>query len=460
MYGSIRGVSLRTVAGSKLVFPISCMRLHSSADIVVSGGGMVGTACAASLAKLDMTRGKKIMLLESSKKREILVGEEYSNRVSALAPSSMDLLDRLGAGQIIRDNRLNNIQAMKIWESCSAASIIFRGEEAGRPLSYLVENDITQKALNSVMETFDNLTVLYGAKVADYIIPGSTDQQNLPEDGVLIRLENGDTIETQLLIGADGNRSLVRSSLGCEDLSWDYDSMGVVATLELEDEVDNHTAFQRFLPTGPLALLPLSSKFTSLVWSLPTKQAKAKVGLPEDEFIQSLEKSLWSTSDHNHLVNSAAQGLDLLLQAFSSQNQNFTELPPKIKGVRNRACFPLGFLHSNRYVGPRTVLVGDAAHRVHPLAGQGVNLGFGDVDALTRIVDGCIRDGAGLGNRSYLLDYETARQRHNVPTMLTIDSLQKLYSTTFTPLVLARSLGLQLTNSLDPLKRMMVSHAS
>lgn len=436
------------------------MGLHSSADIVVSGGGMVGAACAASLAKLDMTRKKKIMLLESSKKRELLVGEEYSNRVSALAPSSMDLLDRLGAGQIIRDNRFNNIQSMKVWESCSAASITFRDEENGRPLSYLVENDITQMALNSVMETCGNLDVLYEAKVADYIFPGRTCQENLPEDGVLIRLENGDTIEAQLLVGADGNRSLVRSSLGCEDLSWEYDAMGLVATLELEVEVDNHTAFQRFLPTGPLALLPLSRKFSSLVWSLPTKQAKAKVSLPEDEFIRCLEESLWSTSDHNPLVNSAAQGLDLLLQAFSTKNKNYTQLPHKIKGVRNRACFPLGFLHSTRYVGPRTLLVGDAAHRVHPLAGQGVNLGFGDVETLTKLVDRCIRDGGGLGNRSYLLDYETDRQRHNVPTMLTIDSLQKLYSSTFTPIVLARTFGLQLTDSLDPLKRLMVAHAS
>jgi len=273
-------------------------------------------------------------------------------------------------------------------------------------------------------------------------------------------LDSGHSIQTNLLIGSDGNRSLVRQRLGVDAMSWEYGSMGVVATLKLtEDLPENHTAFQRFLPTGPLALLPLNQKFTSLVWTLPIEEAKKKIAMPENEFVDDLEKNLWDNSNKNELVNMATQGFDALIKNVLGHHHQ-SKLPPRIKGAVNRAGFPLGFIHSTRYVGPRTVLVGDAAHRVHPLAGQGVNLGFGDVVTLTRIIDESIKDGAGLGNQSYLNEYETERQRHNIPTMFSIDALEKLYSSTFAPVVLARSLGVQATDSMGPLKKLLMSHAS
>lgn len=418
---------------------------------------MVGAACAASMAKLDVTKKKKILLLESAPKRIIEVKPEYSNRVVALNPSSVSLLEKVGAWGTIARHRYNPVYRMKVWEACSDASISFE-DPGGQPLSYLVENDLVQKALNAVLEDCSNLTVIYGRKVEKYCLPEDVNE-NLPETNVKIVLDNGDTVETKLLIGADGNRSLVRETLGCDSMNWEYKSMGVVGTLELAEGTENHTAFQRFLPTGPVAILPLSRKHSSLVWSLPTNQAKEKMSLSEEDFIADLERSIWDGSNKNELVNTAALGLDVLLKSFVGEKQH-SELPHRIKGVKGRAGFPLGFIHSTRYVGPRTVLIGDAAHRVHPLAGQGVNLGFGDVETLTDVIRECLRDGAGLGNRSYLLQYESSRQRHNLPTMFSIDSLQKLYSSTFTPVVLARTLGLQITDSLTPLKKLLISHAA
>ena len=151
----------------------------------------------------------------------------------------------------------------------------------------------------------------------------------------------------------------------------------------------------------------------------------------------------------------------LYLKTFSSRSTStLTLLNCSISGVANRAAFPLGFGHSHRYIGPRTVLLGDAAHRVHPLAGQGVNLGFGDVASLASVVEDSLREGGRLGQQSYLAQYETERQRHNLATMAGIDGLQRLYCTAWTPLVMARTLGLMATEACDPVKKMFMKHAA
>ena len=159
---------------------------------------------------------------------------------------------------------------------------------------------------------------------------------------------------------------------------------------------------------------------------------------------------------------SGEQGLALLLtkgvRAVLGGGERLA--PPTVTGVCQRAAFPLGFGHSPFYVGPRTALVGDSAHRVHPLAGQGANLGFGDVCELANQVQAMVLDGAGLGHRDYLKKYESARLQHNVPTMLGIDGLQKLYCTSLPPLVMARSLGLALTAASTPLRNLLQSHAA
>jgi len=428
---------------------------------------MVGSSAAVALSKLGCLRDKSILLLEGGPDKAIKLTPEFSNRVSALAPSSVSMLSDLGVWQHINSqDRVGQVKTMRVWDGCSDAGIVFSSEDniydMDAPLNYIVENDNTVAAINNVMDDCDNLTVKYGAKVRKYSIPSRGENEVVPKDNVLVELEDGNIIETSLLIGADGFRSLVRQSISSEYVSWEYQQMGLVATLDVETQTgDNETAWQRFLPTGPVALLPLSNKKSSLVWTLDTKLARSMVTMEEDMFLDQLNSALTSVKDHNNAVNEVLDKFSLLVKAvlpYGSGAENNKEEPPIVKGVVNRAIFPLGFGHSSRYIGPRTVLIGDAAHRVHPLAGQGVNLGFGDIGSLVSVLEDGVREGAHLGHHDYLRQYETDRQRHNLTTMMGIDCLQKLYSTDFTPVVLARTLGLSATNAVTPVKNMIMQH--
>ena len=250
----------------------------------------------------------------------------------------------------------------------------------------------------------------------------------------------------------------MRQSIGSEYRSWDYPQMGLVATLKIEGKPGpNTTAWQRFLPSGPVALLPLSPELSSLVWTVDKTQVKPLLEMSEETFVRKLNRALTSELDQNKLVNSVTSSVRQLLGREETKEDQ--ELPPVVRAAANRAAFPLGFGHSVRYSGPRTALIGDSAHRLHPLAGQGVNLGFGDVAGLVRAVEESLRSGAVLGQQDCLLSYETERQRHNLPTMLGVDALQRLYSSQATPLVLARSLGLLVTNAVNPVKMMIMKHA-
>ncbi|KAK2583728.1 hypothetical protein KPH14_009646 [Odynerus spinipes] len=264
------------------------------------------------------------------------------------------------------------------------------------------------------------------------------------------------------IVGADGVNSKVRQTMNVQYVKWEYDQMGIVATVELSEPTENVVAWQRFLPTGPIALLPLTNTLSSLVWSVTTNEAKRLLKIPEEEFVDSINNALWKVYPKDGIVESGMKALQQLLDGLSLQTGASRQLPPSISNIVecSRAAFPLGFGHSVSYVAPGTVLVGDAAHRVHPLAGQGVNLGFGDITVLVQILAETVVNGAILGDMIYLSRYETLRQRHNIPTMLAIDALHRLYKGTAAPVVLARSLGLQLTNAIPILKKALIQHAS
>jgi len=428
----------------------------TSADVVISGGGMIGTAAAATIAKLAGMQNKKIVLLESSAYKELKVPEVPSNRVAALSPNTVALLERLGAWQIIKRVRAQPIKRMKVWESCSDAAISFGGGEQEGPLAHIVENDLTVSALTEVTQGCPNVEVKYGARVKSYAIPDLQHSQQVSASPVVIELENGDRIETELLVGADGAQSLVRKSLGRDEnmLSWQYHQMGLVATLKISSDEPNVTAWQRFLPSGPVALLPLGPTTSSLVWTVPKAELQGLLNMKEENFVEAVNLGLTSRAGEQGLALALTKGVQALLGGGERPS------PPTVTSVSQRAAFPLGFGHSPYYVGPRTALVGDSAHRVHPLAGQGANLGFGDVCELADQVQGMVLDGAGLGHRDYLKRYESARLQHNVPTMLGIDGLQKLYCTSLPPLVMARSLGLAITAASTPLRNMIQSHAA
>lgn len=251
--------------------------------------------------------------------------------------------------------------------------------------------------------------------------------------------------------------------MGVEYIKWNYNQSAVVATLELEQVPQNDTAWQRFLTTGPVALLPLTNELSSLVWSTTTDDARRLLNTTNDDFVHALNSALTDPPQPNGFIDFAKQVTEL---ASRSLNVNIPSgsvpIPPTIKAVQDgsRATFPLGFGHSSSYVRPGVALLGDAAHRVHPLAGQGVNLGFGDIECLTKVLANTVLNGKVVNSYRALKEYEKLRLRHNLPTMIAIDVMNKVYSSSNTLLMALGHVAIQFTNCASPVKNLMIKQAS
>ncbi|XP_002736637.1 ubiquinone biosynthesis monooxygenase COQ6, mitochondrial-like [Saccoglossus kowalevskii] len=439
---------------------------HGFYHVTIAGGGMVGTAMACALGSHPMFEGKNILLLEAgpSKTYSDSVPDLYSNRVSSLNPGTVELLKSIGAWQYLSKMRVKPYKRIQVWDSCSDAMITFDRDNFSKEVAHIVENNLTINALSKVIDSLkgDRVETRYRSMVKTIDLPKQGDNAKYPF--VKVYLENGEEIHTQLLIGADGANSSLRRMANINHINWSYDQSAVVSTLQLAEPIENNVAWQRFLPTGPIAMLPLSDTESSLVWSTSNQDAKKLVDLPEDQFIDAVNNAFWQESEKHPLVDTAGQIMGNVLSTLlpSTGGSSIRQLPPSIIGIddNSRAMFPLGLGHSTQYVKPRLVLIGDAAHRVHPLAGLGVNLGFADVASLRDILVEAVKNAEDLGALPHLLDYETERQKHVVPIMATVDGLKRLFSTDAAPAVLLRSLGLQATNAFKPLKDLFVQGAS
>ncbi|XP_070167133.1 ubiquinone biosynthesis monooxygenase COQ6, mitochondrial [Polyergus mexicanus] len=425
-------------------------------DVIITGGGMIGATLACAIGNNRRLEGKTVLLLESSAKQEYTPQEQYSNRVVALNQQTRILLSSLGAWQHIEAVRYCPVQKMQVWDACSDAMITFNEDHLSEDLAYIVENDLLLHAVNKQLSQKENVTVIHESKITDVKLPKTS------AEFASVQLQSGKQYAARLLVGADGANSIVRKTMGVTYPNWQYNQLGIVATLKLSEPMENVVAWQRFLPTGPIALLPLTDSLSSLVWSVTTERAKELLKVSEEEFIDSINEALWRVYPKNGIVESGMHALRQLLANLSLQTGVSRQLQPSVAAIveGSRAAFPLGFGHAASYVQQGTVLVGDAAHRIHPLAGQGVNLGFGDVTVLTQILAEATVNGCHLNNMQYLRQYEMLRQRHNVPTMLVIDALHRLYRGTAAPVVLARSLGLQLTNAIPQIKKMIMEQAA
>ncbi|XP_027028274.2 ubiquinone biosynthesis monooxygenase COQ6, mitochondrial isoform X1 [Tachysurus fulvidraco] len=432
-------------------------------DIVISGGGMVGTAMACSLGCDPNLHGRKILLLEAGPKKEMdKVPEVYSTRVSSISPGSATLLSGLGAWDHVVNLRCKPYQKMQVWDACSDALITFDKENLQGEMAYIVENDVIVAALTKQLQTHsDQVEVQYRTKVVKYTWPRPFQvADSIP--WVQVTLANGRTLQTKLLIGADGPNSMVRREAGIPTVKWNYDQSAVVAVLHLSEPTENNVAWQRFLPTGPIAMLPLSDTQSSLVWSTSHHHAEELLHMDEESFVDAINNAFWSNENQSDLVEAAGSLFRHALSIVMPNGASTRQLPPSVAaiGPKSRVMFPLGMGHASEYIRHRVALIGDAAHRVHPLAGQGANLGFGDVVYLTQVLSQAAFDGKDLGEMQHLLEYETERQRHNLPMMAAIDLMKRLYSTNAAPLVLLRTFGLQATNALPPVKEQIISYAS
>ncbi|KAH0620515.1 hypothetical protein JD844_021044 [Phrynosoma platyrhinos] len=409
-------------------------------DVVVAGGGLVGTAMAAALGHDVHLRDKKILLLEARpRKMSEQLPKSYSNRVSAITTGSTTFLSSFGAWEDICSMRVKPFRRMQVWDACSEAMIIFDKDNM-EDMGYIVENNVILSALTKQLDAIsDRVEVLYKSRAVGYTWPFHY-QTSDSSPWVQIDLADGRRLQTKLLIGADGQNSMVRRAAGIKNIQYRYDQSAVVATLHLSE---------------------LSDTVSSLVWSTSHEHAIRLQSMDEESFVDSINSAFWSNANHSDFIDTAGSIFRSAVSLLMPSGTAARQLPPSVAKVdpKSRAVFPLGLGHATEYVQHRVALIGDAAHRVHPLAGQGVNMGFGDIACLTHHLSNAAFNGKDLGSLKHLLEYEAERQRYNLSLMAAIDLLKRLYSTSITPFVLLRTWGLQATNAIPPVKEQIMAFA-
>jgi len=391
-------------------------RRASLLDVAVVGGGMVGAAAALALARA----GFATALLEARPPAPWHAEDEVDLRVVGLAPSSIGLLDDLDVWASIRGRRAAPYARMHVWDARTGASIGFDATADGRAwLGWIAENSLVQWTLWQALE----------AAGVQRLCPAQVTGYEAREDRVVLELEDAAAgLSARLLVAADGAGSPLRRLAGLDTHGHDYGQRGVVAHVTTE-RPHQHTAWQRFLPGGPLALLPLADGRSSIVWSLPEAEAQRVLALDDVAFCAELGVA----SDFR--------------------------LGPVLATTR-RAAFPLKLQLADRYQAERLVLLGDAAHAVHPLAGQGVNLGLRDVSELRDTLVAAREAGRDIAAPHVLRRY--ARRRRSADTLdaWSFDALGRIYAWQAPPLVAARALGVRLIDRLAPLKRRIAAHAA
>ncbi|KAL0569788.1 putative ubiquinone biosynthesis monooxygenase [Marasmius crinis-equi] len=477
-------------------------------DVVIVGGGPVGLALAGALgSKQALRETLRIALVEASDLSKVhnwnTTPDTFSNRVSSLTNVSQAFLKDIGAWSEVETERTTPIEEMQVWDGVSDARITFSASEIGlehpeEGMARLTENLNLQRGLLRYIRNATSIDILDKTKVQSITTEG-------PGSWPLVHLENDQTLKTRLLVGADGLNSPVRSFAQIPSFGWTYDTHGLVATMCHSPrgafENPNTTAYQRFLPTGPIAFLPLSPTVSSLVWSTKPAIATALKAcdpsvmarminvafrLPEislqylHDLILSSHNSgtpisdaevrdeiRWREQSHSIDTNSAYSSFafDAPTATAGIPPADSQMIPPLVTSLQpgSVASFPLRFNHTEAYIGEgkgaRTVLVGDAAHTIHPLAGQGLNLGLGDVECLARCIENAALAGGEIGSYTALLPYTQERYFENHKVMSACDKLHKLYSTTLPPIVWARSMGLEVINELDSIKAALMMNA-
>ncbi|MGH8377378.1 MAG: UbiH/UbiF/VisC/COQ6 family ubiquinone biosynthesis hydroxylase, partial [Gammaproteobacteria bacterium] len=368
-------------------------------DLIIVGAGAVGTALVCALRN----SGLRIAVLDAHEPPRFAAGTELDLRVFALSSASQRILGALGAWETIRATRVSPYTEMHVWDATGSGRIHFDCADVGvSALGYIVENRLILHALWEQLEIAKQITAIY---------PAQPDAVQFDADAVTLTLQDGQRLHARLLVAADGAGSVTRTLAGIETAGESYAQQAVVAHVRTEKSHCD-TAWQCFLPTGPIALLPLQDGRVSVVWSLDEARA---------EEIRTLDDAAFCAA-----VTQASAGV-----------------LGKVTTTTPRAAFPLQRLHANEYVRPRFALVGDAAHAVHPLAGQGVNLGLLDMATLTEVILTAQTGQRDIGDLSVLRRYQRARKGDNLAMIIALDSLKRLFSNDIAPLRLLRNAGLR-----------------
>lgn len=336
----------------------------------------------------------------------------------------------------------------------------------------MTENRNLQRALLRRLTELPPFNIFDSKKVAS-IEPGPSqspqellDLSSYPS----ITLSSGQKILARLLVGADGLNSPVRAFAGIATRGWDYDRHGVVATLKFkksndyEIESDARTAFQRFLPSGPIALLALPGDYATLVWTTtPEKSAKLK-SLANEDFVAMVNAAFRLENVDLEYMGGISSGQVEELNwrcSVTGVEENEARFPRRVESAQEGsvASFPLRYRQADSYTSSRIALVGDAAHTVHPLAGQGLNMGLADVQSLAKTIEYTVKCGGDIGDEMYLERYNSEMWMQNNRMLGVTDKLHKLYGVGWGPLVGVRSLGLKMVDQIGPLKGWLMKQA-
>jgi len=387
-------------------------------DVLISGGGMVGLPLGLALAQ----GGLKTVIADAAPPAKML-DPGFDGRVSALAYASVRMLTALGVwerlapdAQPIREILVSDGQAGK---PASPFSLHFDAQEVGaEALGYIAENRHIRAALYQAVVSCPNLELMAPAAVKSLTVEGA---------GAVARLDTGEEISATLAVAADGRESMLRSQMGIQIIGWSYPQTGIVATVEHE-RPHNGVAYEHFLPSGPFAILPMTGNRSSLVWTEAKAKAPALLALDEAGFNDELARRFG-----NHLGKTRSAG--------------------------PRWSYPLSFHLAREFVRPRFALAGDCAHGIHPIAGQGLNLGLKDAAALAEVLLDAGRLGRDIGALDTLKRYERWRRFDSFALAASTDALNRLFSNDIAPLRHLRDLGLGIVDSIGPARRFFMRHA-
>ncbi len=381
-------------------------------DVVIVGAGMVGLT----LANLLSKQGKSLAIIDRNIPQEFDTTQPYDARVTAVSPGSQAIFEHVNAWSSMQAKRITPYNRMVVWDAVEDAKINFSASDIQHEnLGHIVENLVIQTSLHEALQPQTNI---------NWFVPVVIGNVLTREDHIEMVLDNDQVLTAKLLVGADGRRSSVRKFANINYSEKSYQQQGIVARVQTEHPHED-TAWQRFLSTGPLALLPLNNGECSIVWSVNDEEANELMELGEHEFAQALTK---------------ASGLHL----------------GNISLCSKRATFPLVSGQAESMVQPRIALVGDAAHALHPLAGQGANLGFTDAAILAEVLAQTERD---IGSVKVLRKYERARVGETQVMQCAMDAFVAAFSSTSTPVITARNYALNAANRIQPIKKYFMKQA-
>lgn len=381
-------------------------------DVIIVGGGMVGTTFSLLLAQQTTLR---IALIEARLPAKLTADDAPLQRVCAINAASQKLLESVNIWPALYPERLGPFEQVQVWETADS-QLQFNAADIGEAyLGHIVENQHIQQQAITLAQSHPQITFLCPAQPQHY------------QTGRIV-LETGDTLTAPLIVAADGAHSLLREQAAIQTRGWSYQQQGLVATVQTE-KPHQRSAWQRFLAGGPLAFLPLNDPHScSIVWSLPTQQANQLKALDQDSF----EAQLASAFEHRL---------------------------GKVTLRSERVSFPLSLMHAKEYVKPGFALLGDAAHTIHPLAGQGVNLGFQDAKALVDVIHWAKQQQRQIGSLHTLKKYQRRRLADNLLMQFGMDGFHHLFTQPSPAVGWLRRSGMRQVNQTSWLKSCFMQHA-